>query len=83
MQEGIQCHKLKPRAPSVYRVTSVYYDLVHPIMKDEDGRDIPYTELHHGRLHEFIDLAILPDFVLDDDVCLRALDLKYRSSDAD
>jgi hypothetical protein len=56
---------------------------MHPIMKDEDGRDIPYTELHHGRLHEFIDLAILPDFVLDDDVCLRALDLKYRSSDAD
>lgn len=47
-------------------VLDTFYDLVHP----------GYDEVVNGVTHSFLNLAILPDWLLNDDLALETLDLK-------
>ena len=49
---------------------SLLYHLVHP--------DVEETTTHCGQtvIHSFINLAVIPDFILEDDHALQILQLK-------
>lgn len=49
---------------------ALLYDLVHPSLQETT------THLGHPVHHSFINLAVIPDFILDDDHALQILKLK-------
>ncbi len=76
-------HPLPPRDEELQQLWIHYPNMTYPILDLVAVRDTFFTLVHpgneevvDGRLHECVNLAILPDWLLNNEAALQVLDLK-------